>query len=283
VTTPGPPDPAKAGAGDALPSPLAAVDDMRTTAKWTLAVVGAVGAALVSAGPLAAVGQVHGFGNAVVAGIGLACALAGVMLSIWFTTKVLAPRLTTPAVFQELRTTRSLTIRPWFVNQKTSVRLARLTTEIDQNATYFFGELATSVDDLLTRRRNTLSGIQAVGEAIAADTTPAAFIGPLAAQLARLQSDLARIDACLRSLISLAHAWLVEGDLKRSRLATLGGGLLVVVGAVLFFTVTGNNGPTYVPVVTTTPAPSPTASPSTSASATTSASAVPSASSSATP
>jgi hypothetical protein len=263
MTIPAPDGPAKAPADDSLPSPLTAVDDMRTTAKWTLAVVGAVGAALISAGPLAAVGQVHGFGHAVIAGAGLACALAGVMLAIWFTTRVLTPRLTTPAVFAEQEKTLTVTSKPPFFARPTSTRLGRLTAVINQSPTYFFAELATSVDDLLARRENTLDGIQAVGEAIEAVAAPSA---PLEAQLARLQSDLARIDACFRSLISLAHAWLVEADLKRSRLWTLGGGLLVVVGAVLFFTVTGSSGPTYVPVITTTPAPSATLSASATAS-----------------
>src|ERR1700734_2438056 len=78
-----------------LPSPLDAVDDLRAAAKWTLAAAGAVGAALISGGPLVAVGQVHGLGHALLAGLGLALALAGVGIAIWSTSKVLAPRLTT--------------------------------------------------------------------------------------------------------------------------------------------------------------------------------------------
>jgi hypothetical protein len=234
---------------------------MRTTAKWTLAVVGAVGAALISGGPLVAVGQVHGAGNAVVAGIGLACALVGVMLAIWFTSRVLMPRLTTPAVFTKEERSLSVTRKAPFFGWKKSVKLAGLTSSIDGDPSYFLGELATSVNGLLARRVNTLDGIQKVGEAIAAGANPA-VVAQLEVLLARLQSDLARIDACFRSLLSLAHAWLVEADLKRSRLWTLGGGVLVVAGAVLFFSVTGSSGPTYVPVVTTTPAASPAASPS---------------------
>lgn len=213
-----------------LPSPLTSVEDMRATAKWTLAVVGATGAVLISGGPLVAVGQVHGVAHAVLAGVGLACALAGIWLAIWFTSQVLTPRLTTPAVFTEQRTSA--------VTRKTSLTLASLTEQIDKNPTYFFGELATSVSDLLGRRAKTLDAMQKVAEALAvsADVTMSAR---LQTTLGRLQSDLARLDAGLKSLLPLAHAWLVEADLRRSRLWTLAGGVLVVVGAVLFFSVTG--------------------------------------------
>ena len=210
-----------APAGDALPSPLTSVDDMRATAKWTLAVAGVTGAALISGWPLVAVGQVHGIADSALAGVGLAGALAGVGLALWSTSRVLMPRLTTPAVFTERR-------------------LATLTDQIDQHPAYFFGELATSVSDLLARRAKTLDGAQKVAEALAA-SGDAELNAQLQVALARLQSDRARIDACLRSLLPLAHAWLVEADLKRSRLWTLAGGALVVAGAVLFFSVTGSS------------------------------------------
>jgi hypothetical protein len=228
VTTPAQGAP---GASD-LPSPLTSVEDMRATAKWTLAVVGATGAALISGGPLVAVGQVHGVAHSVLAGVGLACALAGIWLAIWFTSRVLMPRLTTPAVFTEQRTSA--------VTRKTSLKLASLTEQIDKNPTYFFGELAISVSDLLARRAKTLDAMQKVAEAIAVsgDVTMNA---QLQTTLARLQSDLARMDAGLQSLLPLAHAWLVEADLKRSRLWTLAGGVVVVAGAVLFFSVAGGS------------------------------------------
>src|SRR5882757_6423927 len=70
--------PGTGSAFEGLPSPLEAVDDLRAAAKWTLAAEGAVGAALISGGPLVAVGQVHGVAHALVAGAGLAVALGGV-------------------------------------------------------------------------------------------------------------------------------------------------------------------------------------------------------------
>lgn len=244
------PAPTAPGAND-LPSPLTSVEDMRATAKWTLAVVGATGAALISGGPLVAVGQVHGVAHSVLAGAGLVCALAGVGLAIWFTSKVLTPRLTTPAVFSEQQTS--------VVTRKASLKLASLTEQVDKNPTYFFGELATSVSDLLARRAKTLDATQKVAEAIAV-SGDAAMSAQLQTTLARLQSDLARIDAGVQSLLPLAHAWLVEADLKRSRLWTLAGGVIVVVGAVLFFGVTGSSGPSLVPVLTPSPTPTATAS-----------------------
>jgi hypothetical protein len=42
------------------------------------------------------------------------------------------------------------------------------------------------------------------------------------------------------NLLPLGHAWAVKAALDRSRWCTLGGGVLVVAGAVLFFIATGN-------------------------------------------
>jgi hypothetical protein len=43
-------------------------------------------------------------------------------------------------------------------------------------------------------------------------------------------------------VLALGHAWLVRADLERSHWLTLAGGVLVVIGAVLFFSVTGSGG-----------------------------------------
>jgi hypothetical protein len=234
-----------ASATSPLPSPLAAVDDMRTTAKWMLAAIGAVGAALISGGPLAAVGQVHGVPHAIVAGAGLVLALIGVLLAIWFTTLVLTPRLTTPGVFTD---------------PKTSRKLAKLTSLIDKEPEYFLGEVATSVADLLSREARWRDAAGKLAEALATEEDPKVREG-LEKQLRQVQADLARMDAYVEGLLPLAHAWLVEADLKRSRVATLIGGIIVVIGAVLFFSVTGSSQPTYVPVLTpaVTATPTPTA------------------------
>ena len=251
MTTPPQEASGAAKASDSLPSPLAAVDDMRATAQWTLVVVGAVGAALISGGPLVAVGQVHGVAHAVVAGVGLIVALAGVVLAIWFTSKVLTPRLTTPGAF---------------IARKTKADLASLTASIDEEPSYFFGVVADNVSDLLAHYAKTLGAIRTLTEAIGAQEDPTVRDG-LEKQLAQVQADEDRVDSYMTLLLPLAHAWLVQADLRRSRLWTLAGGMLVVIGAVLFFSVAGSSTPTYVPVMTpaVTSTPASTATPVTTA------------------
>jgi hypothetical protein len=95
VTAAGSAAPESAGPWPGLPSPLDAVDDMRTTAKWIIGAVAAVGAALLGGAPLAAAGRIHGFGHAAEAFCGLAIALAGVGWAIWHTTDALIPPVTT--------------------------------------------------------------------------------------------------------------------------------------------------------------------------------------------
>jgi hypothetical protein len=232
MTTPaGAPGAGKAFEG--LPSPLDAVDDLRAAAKWTLAAEGAVGAAIISGGPLAAVGQVHGTGHALLAGAGLAVALGGVGLAIWSTSKVLSPRLTTP---QTLR----------------SPALAGLRRVIEAEAAQFLGVAATKVDDLLMHQEIAVD----LARKTAAENDPARR-QVIMRQLRRTEANAARAAPYVRWLLALAHVWQIEADLRRSRWFTLAGGLLVVAGAVLFFIATG--GPTYVPVLT----PQVTAVPST--------------------
>jgi hypothetical protein len=106
---------------------------MRSTAKWMLAASGAVGAALISGGPLVAVGQVHGVVHAIVAGLGLVIALCGVGLAIWFTSQVLVPRLTTSDTMRQ------------------SPVPASLRGQINAEPAEFMGVAAKSVDDLFDR------------------------------------------------------------------------------------------------------------------------------------
>jgi len=213
----------------ALPSPLAAVDDMRSTAKWTLAAFGAVGVALISGGPLVAVGQVHGIAHAVVAGAGLVIALGGIGVAIWFTSKVLAPRLTTPATLM-------------------SPALAGFRKVIEDSPADFFGVIATDVPGLLRYQKIAVS----LARQLAAEKVPARR-ALIENQLVRAMRNAERAEPYVRWLLTAAHARLVAGELRRSRWWALAGGGLVIVGAVLFFSVTGSSAPTYVPVVTTTP------------------------------
>ena len=223
-----------AGRPDSLPSPLDAVDDMRAAAKWMLVAAGAVGAALISGGPLVAVGQVHGVLHVILAGLGLVIALGGVGAAIWFTSQVLVPRLTTPA-----------TIR-------TSPDLAGLRMQVTQEPAEFFGVAAATVDGLF-ELQGKLRDIAASLARQAAAEKDLERRARIQAALARVEDNGERVSRYVRWLLALGHTWQVKAALERARVATLAGGVLVIVGAVLFFSVTGSSGPTYVPVVTTSP------------------------------
>jgi hypothetical protein len=205
---------------ESLPSPLDAANDLRTTAKWTLAAAGAVGAALISGGPLVAIGRVHGLSHALLAGLGLVLALAGVAISIWSTSRVLAPRLTT-------------------VQTLTSSKLAKLREALDLDQ-----DGVAAILERPGRERE-----------IAASLTRQAAVPrnrrrpELEYHLSRVNDNAAQADTNARRLLALGHVWQIDADLRLSRRCTLGGGLLVVIGAVLFFAATGS-GPTYVPVLT---------------------------------
>src|ERR687896_1897825 len=74
-----------------------AVADLRSTARWTIAAAGAVGALLLGGAPIAAIGKINDLGDAISAYAGLAIALAGVGWAIWQTTEALIPRIATLA------------------------------------------------------------------------------------------------------------------------------------------------------------------------------------------
>jgi hypothetical protein len=231
---------------------MVAVDDMRATAKWTLAVVGAVGAALISGGPLVAVGNVHGLVHSVVAGLGLLIALAGIGVAIWYTSAVLMPRLVTPATLVAVEWEKGRVAR-WESALMVRLRiperhpLDELRTQVNGSPEHFFGVLARDVDGLLRYRAMEVS----LARQVAAEKDPGRreVIGR---QLRRVARNAARADPYVRWLLMAAHAELVKAALRRSRVATMAGGVLVIVGAVLFFSATGGE-PAYVPVVTTTP------------------------------
>jgi hypothetical protein len=226
------------GAGNgltSLPSPLDAVDDLRSAAKWTIVAAAAVGAALISGGPLVAVGQVHGVAHALIAGAGLVLALIGVGMAIWTTSSVLSPRLTTPATLR-------------------SPALAGLRAIIEADPGQFFGPVATSVDALLLHREVTV----ALARLLAVEKEPAKRT-TIERQLQRAKGNAERAAPYVRWLLALGHVWQIKQALERSRWFTLAGGVLVIAGSVLFFTATG--GPAYVPVLT----PQVTAVPSTTA------------------
>jgi hypothetical protein len=257
---------------DALPSPLDSVSDMRAAAKWMLAAAGAVGAALISGGPLVAVGQVHGVVHAVLAGLGLAIAIGGVGTAIWFTSKVLVPRLMTPAVLKEAGRPESapsrgsvLRVRLPAILQPTGQReLATLKELIDAEPAEFFGIAAASVDGLFARQEGLRQNAASLARQAPREKDPQRR-AMYQEQLRRVEENGERVGRYVRYLLALGLAWQIKADLELSRKWTLVGSALVIVGAVLFFSVTGSNGPAYVPVVTTAPtatsSPAPAATP----------------------
>lgn len=206
-----------------LPSPLDSIDDMRVAAKWMLAASGAVGAALISGGPLVAVGRVHGVGHAIVAGLGLIVTLNGVGLAIWYTSRVLVPRLVTPAAFLA------------------SAVLAPLREQIDREPAEFMGAAAMTVAGLFDRHRRLRRLVTDLERQVAREKDTARLAG-LRASLRRAQANEEVVGNHVRWVLALGHTWLVRADLDVSRRATMAGGAIVVVGAVLYFSATAGNG-----------------------------------------
>jgi hypothetical protein len=196
----------------------ATLADMRAVARWTIMADAAVGGLLLAGFPLAAIGKIHGLGDVAQAAGGLALALAGVFWAIWCTGEVLTPRFTTLRGLQD-------------------PALADLRAEIEAAPELFFGPFGTTVDEL--------------GRACRLHTTVAVH---LTARLARERDEgrraeldralaAARVNAAnaiarRRALVELVHAWQVRGALRRARVQTMLGSLLVVAGAVLFLLAT---------------------------------------------
>lgn len=206
-----------------LPSPLDSIDDMRVAAKWMLAASGAVGAALISGGPLVAVGRVHGAGHAILAGAGLIVTLGGVGIAIWYASRVLVPRLVTPAVFQG------------------SAALAGLRARIDAEPAEFMGAAATTVAGLF-ERHGRLRRLVADLERRVARETDADRLARLGVSLRRARANEELVGNYVRWVLALGHTWLVRADLDVSRRATMSGGVIVVAGAVLYFSATAGYG-----------------------------------------
>jgi hypothetical protein len=237
---------------ESLPSPLDSIEDMRSAAKWMLAAAGAVGATLISGGPLVAIGQVHGALNIFLAVLGLVFAVSGAGVAIWYTSNVLVPRLTTPATFRSAK------------------ELTDLRDDINREPEEFFGVAAPEragapdapVDRLFKRQEELRQNAASLARQAAAEKDPARR-EQFRKQLRRVEENGERVGSYVRYVLALGHAWRIKAALQQARLATLAGAGLVIVGAALFFSSTASNGPAYVPVVTTTPAPAVSPTPTT--------------------
>jgi hypothetical protein len=199
---------------DALPSPLDSVADSRDAARWTLASTGAVGALLFGGGPLLAVGRIPDWSHAAWAGGGLFVALLGVAWAMWQTSEVLVPPLTTPEVL-------------------TSPAMRELREQFDAAPGYYFGSLATDVEDLLRHRHLATEISRRLAAASPAERAA------LEAGLATARRNISRTDPYLRWLLATAHAWLVREKLRKARRHTFLSAVLVIAGAAVFLGATG--------------------------------------------
>ncbi|MGW4942367.1 hypothetical protein ACWEOZ_12365 [Actinoplanes sp. NPDC004185] len=188
---------------------------MRATARWTVVAVGAVGATLLAGAPLAALGRVKNVGDAVALGVGLAVAMAGVAWAIWHTSEALTPPITTLATYDDKG-------------------LADLRKIVTREPAVLFGPFGRSVADLqdqLTLRWQVVLSLEA---AVARDPRQAV----LAAALNDARSNVELGRRTVQHALALMHAWQVRNRLRRARLHTLIGMLIVAVGVAVFLSAT---------------------------------------------
>ncbi|MGW5128278.1 hypothetical protein ACWEQ7_30415 [Streptomyces sp. NPDC004069] len=220
MTTPAPPpgEPAPATPAPVLSSAQAAVADMRATARWTIGATAAVGGLLLGGVPLAAIGKARGIAGIGIAAGGLVLALVGVAWVIWWTQEVLRPRFVTLRALFE----------PELVGLRREIAAAPEaffgpfggSAEALDRACKLHARVAVGIADLLARERD--------------ETRRATATHRLAAARANLASATAR----RQTLLELIHAWQVAEALRRARLQTLLGALVVLAGAALFLLAT---------------------------------------------
>lgn len=216
------------------PSPLDAVPDMRATAKWIVAAAAAVGSLLVGAAPLTAVGKITNGGDAALAFLGLALALSGVGVVIWYTAEALMPPVTTLATLA-------------------TPELAELRARMAGDPRAFYGPFGESPDEL--RAAATMHARAAAQLAsLAAHERKADTKATLELSLDDARANHALAQQLQRRLLEFVHVWQIRRALRRARAVTVGAMALIALGAVLFLLATAP------PTKATTPAPVPSAS-----------------------
>ncbi|MER7546194.1 hypothetical protein ABTW95_24610 [Spirillospora sp. NPDC127506] len=230
--------PAEAAAPDPAVQALhASVADMRGTARWITGAAAGVGGLVLAGGPLAVVSKLDDCGDVVAAVGGLLLALAGAAWTVWRTSDVLAPRVSTLDDLQkpELSGLRGLIARdpaafygPFTPDPAALQREWRLRSRISINLE---ARLARESDP--ERRR------------ILEHESAAARSNALLAQRTR------------QRLLAWIHAWQVRQALRRTRREALLASLAVLAGGSLFFTAPLDNKetPPVLRVCIVTPAP----------------------------
>ncbi|MEU6859338.1 hypothetical protein AB0B28_10765 [Glycomyces sp. NPDC046736] len=196
-----------------LPSPLEAIPDMRATAKWTVASLGAVGAALITVVPLTVFDDLHGTGDLVTAAIGLALAIAGVCWAIWHTAEALTPPVT---VIEDLD----------------GKDLAPIRALLARSPESFFGPFGTSVADLARHRRFHETVEANLTEALA-ETADPTETQALERALANAATNIALARTLHHRLLEFTHTWQVRTTLKKARTQTMLGVATTLAGLIL--------------------------------------------------
>jgi hypothetical protein len=195
---------------------------MRTTARWTIAAAGGVGALLLGGAPLTAAGKITHGSDAVLAFAGLLIALSGVAWAIWQTGEALMPRVATIADLGD-------------------PDLGDLRATMARDASAFYGPFGHSGEDLRVAIafHGTVAANLAVTAAAEADPVRSRLLAQ-ALDDARANADLAR---CLQSrLVEFVHAWKVRTAVRRARRQTLAAAAVIALGAVLFLAATHGPG-----------------------------------------
>lgn len=237
-------DTARASSADpwyGLPSPLDAVADMRTTAKWIIGAAAAVGAALLGGGPLTAVGKVHDLGSAAIAYAGLVVGLGGVGWAIWQVTDALIPPVTTLASLQ-------------------LPDLAQLQSIISLDPKAFYGPFGSSVVELQAACL-LFDKVAARVAAMLASESDSVRQRLLEQGHADALANSTQARARLRWLLALTHAWHVRDQLRSARRQAFIGAAVAALGAVVFVTATSGHFARTTPLAPT-PKVTVTASPS---------------------
>lgn len=198
-----------------------AVTDMRTTARWTIAAVAAVGALLLGGTPLAAVGKINHIGDAAAAFVGLTTALTGVGWAVWQTGEALIPRI---AMFAQLD----------------DPAMATLKDIIAQDPAAFYGPFGQSPQELRAARllHETTAANLAAARAREQDEARSRVLEQALSD-EQANTDLAR--RLETNLLECIHAWQVLAAVRRARIHTIAAVVVVALGAVLFLSATSDN------------------------------------------
>lgn len=193
---------------------------MRATAKWIIGAFAGVGALLLGGMPLAAIGKIHGRGDAVAVALGILIAVTGVSWAIWHTSEALTPPVTTLAGLSE---------RP----------LRPLRVLLETNPAAFFGGFGGTEPELRQHLIRDAAVVERLRHMIPRETSHERRLA-LEVALADAQDNLARGRQVQRRLIEFIHTWQVRQALRRARLHTLVGAVVSVVGILVFLSATAS-------------------------------------------